>query len=518
MAMPICMYSNPSEDEEKYVVEFDLNYDGAKTIESTSVNKGCAIQMDDCRLPEREGYRFAGWYISKECKPEQQWLFGTKKTGFFPPVFVDSMAVNHSMRLYARWVSPVSIKTAEQFDKIREDLYGWYVLDADIDLNGIADWNPIGNYESDYEMADGEWWKKAFKGRLDGQGHKIIGLNLTTDNPSMKALFGAVANGEICNLIIENCRINLESSSVYAAPLIAVLKQDGGRQTIVRNIEVKNIQIKVYETVNQTIFSSVTGLIAGVWNGTIADCHVSGHLDVTVDGSGKGGELYVGGIIGEGYSDTKHCSSALDINVGVSADAALKISVGGLQAAATYVDNSISTGNVMVTTNQHIAELYVGGLIGSERYGHIRNCASQGNIIVNDAPTAIVGGILGEFNSTYGNIGLMFGIKHTSLTNSYTCGTIETSHIGTLSYGNVSGAGQPESTSGWFGPGMSYTVDNCCYLNQGKAEAKDAVLETLKGYDNLLLMKGDGMKEILDAGNGAEQWLYDADHLPKPKD
>ena len=53
MAMPICMYSNPSEDEEKYVVEFDLNYDGAKTIESTSVNKGCAIQMGDCRLPER---------------------------------------------------------------------------------------------------------------------------------------------------------------------------------------------------------------------------------------------------------------------------------------------------------------------------------------------------------------------------------------------------------------------------------------------------------------------------------
>ena len=49
-------------------------------------------------------------------------------------------------------------------------------------------------------------------------------------------------------------------------------------------------------------------------------------------------------------------------------------------------------------------------------------------------------------------------------------------------------------------------------------EAKDAVLETLKGYDNLLLMKGDGMKEILDAGNGTGQWLYDADHLPKPKD
>jgi hypothetical protein len=44
----------------------------------------------------------------------------------------------------------------------------------------------------------------------------------------------------------------------------------------------------------------------------------------------------------------------------------------------------------MVTANQYIAELYVGGLIGSERYGHIRNCASQGNIIVNNAPKVIL--------------------------------------------------------------------------------------------------------------------------------
>lgn len=518
MAMPICMYSNPIEDDGKCVVDYDLNFSGAKTIKSTSVNKGCAIQMGDCHLPEREGYRFAGWYTSKECKPEQQWLFGVKKTGFFPQVSVDSMAVNQSIRLYARWVSPVSIKTAEQFNKIREDLYGWYVLDADIDLSGIADWNPIGGYESDYEMADGEWWKKAFKGKLDGQGHKITGLNLTTGTPTMKALFGAVANGEICNLTIENCRIDLESPSVYAAPLIAVMKQDGGRQSIVQNIEVKNALIKVRETINQTIFSSVTGLIAGVWNGTIADCQVSGHLDVTIDGSGKEGELYVGGIIGEGYSDSRHCLSALNINVDVNADAALKISVGGLQASATNVDNSISTGNVKVTANQHIAELYVGGLIGSERYGHIRNCASQGNIIVNDAPKAMVGGILGEFNSTYGNIGLMFGIKHTSLTNCYSSGTVTTSNVSSLSYGNVSGAGQPESTSSWFGPGMSYTVSNCCYLNQGKAEAKDAVLETLKGYDTLLQMKGDGMRDILDTGEGKDQWKYDAECLPKPKD
>lgn len=502
----------------KYLVEFNLNYKGAANPDTLLVEKNHMMQMSDRRQPEREGYRFAGWYTSKECKPEQEWLFGAKNGGFYPPVRLDSMAVNQSMRLYARWASPVSIKTAADLDKIREDLNGWYVLDADIDLSGIADWQPIGTYESDCEMADGEWWKKAFKGRFDGQGHKISGLNLTSDNPTMKALFGAVANGEVCNLVLENCKIDIQSPSVYAAPLIAVIKQDGERKALVENVEVKNAQIKVHETVNKGIFSSVTGLIAGAWNGTISNCHISGNLEVTLDGAGNDGELYVGGILGEGYSDTKNCSSALNINVDVQTQAALKVSIGGLQASSTNIDNSISTGNINVAANQHVAEMYVGGLVGSERYGNIRNCAAQGNITVKDAPKAIVGGVLGEFNGTYGSIGMMFGIMNTSLTNCYASGKIATSNIKDLSIGNVSGVGQPATTSSWGGMGMSYTVANCCYLNQGIIEAKDGALDKLKGFDSLESMTGNSMKSVLDASVGTGQWKYEENSLPYPKE
>lgn len=507
----------PVELDGKYLVEFNLNYDGAAGPDTLLVEKNHMMQMSDRRQPEREGYRFAGWYTSKECKPEQEWLFGSKNGGFYPSVRLDSMAVNQSMRLYARWASPVSIKTAEQLDKIREDLNGWYVLDADIDLSGVADWNPIGEYESDYEMADGEWWKKAFKGRFDGQGHTIKGLNLTSGNPTMKALFGAVANGEVCNLVLEDCNIDLQAPTIYAAPLVAVIKQDGNRKASVENVEVKNTQIKVHVAVNNSTFSAVTGLIAGAWNGTISNCHVSGNLDVTLDGSGKDGELYVGGILGEGYSDTKNCSSALDLNVDVQTQAALKVSVGALQASATNVDNSMSTGNVNVTANQNIAEVYVGGLIGSERYGSIRNCAAHGNVSVKNAPKAIVGGVLGEFNSTYGSIGMMFGCMNTALTNCYASGKLTTAGISDLSVGNISGVGQPAAASSWGGMGMSYTVANCCYLNNGITEAKDAMLDKLKGFDSLQSMYGNGMKSVLDAANGAGQWEYTDNSLPRPK-
>lgn len=507
----------PVELDGKYLVEFNLNYNGAANPDTLLVEKNHMMQMSDCRQPEREGYRFAGWYTSKECKPEQEWLFGAKNGGFYPAVRLDSMAVNQSMRLYARWASPVSIKTAAELDKIREDLNGWYVLDADIDLSGIADWNPIGRYESDCEMADGEWWRTAFKGRFDGQGHKISGLNLTSDNPTMKALFGAVANGDVCNLVLENCNIDLQSPSAYAAPLIAVIKQDGGRRALVENVEIRNARIKVHETVDKGIFSAVTGLIAGAWNGTISNCHVSGNIDVTLDGSGKDGELYVGGILGEGYSDTKNCSSSIDLNVDVQTQAALKVSVGALQASATNVDNSIATGNVNVTANPNIVELYVGGLIGSERYGNIRNCAAQGNVSVKNAPKAIVGGVLGEFNSTYGSIGMMFGFMNTAVTNCYASGKLTTADISNLSVGNISGVGQPAAASSWGGMGMSYTVANCCYLNNGITEAKDAMLDKLKGFDSLQSMYGNGMKSVLDTADGAGQWKYTDNSLPCPK-
>lgn len=495
----------------KYAVVFNLNYDGVKETDTAFVTPGHMMQISERRQPKREGYLFAGWYTSKECKPEQEWLFGAKSGGYYPPVKLDSMAVKQSMRLYARWASPVSIKTAEQLSKIREDLNGWYVLDNDIDLSAIADWEPIGEYKDDYETADGEWWTKAFKGKLDGQGHTIKGLNLTTDKPSMKALFGAMANGTICNLVLENCHINLESPSTYVAPLVAVIKQDGERTALVQNCEVKDVQIKVGLKINQNIFSAVTGLIAGAWNGTIDNCHVGGNMTVNVEGSGKG-ELYIGGILGEGYSDTKYCSSTLNINTNIQTSGELKVFAGGLQASATNVDNSLSSGNIEINVGDGVTELYVGGLIGSQRYGSIKNSASQGNITVK-APKAQIGGVLGEFNKTYGSIGTAFGITQTALTNCYTSGIVTTDGIQSLTYGNISGAGQPEALQGWFGPGMSYLVANCAYLKQPISSAADADIKSLKGFDTIDGMKGDTMKNLL----GTNQWIYESGALPTPK-
>ena len=66
-------------------------------------------------------------------------------------------------------------------------------LTADIDLTGKK-WTPIG---------DGVMSKYGYQGTFDGQGHRITGLAITTDNPQGEsaALFNGIGdNGEVKNL------------------------------------------------------------------------------------------------------------------------------------------------------------------------------------------------------------------------------------------------------------------------------------------------------------------------------
>ena len=111
---------------------------------------------------------------------------------------------------------------------------------------------------------------------------------------------------------------------------------------------------------------------------------------------------------------------------------------------------------------------------------------------------------------------MLFGITNTTLTNCYSSGIITTSDIAELSVGNISGVGQPETSTGWFGPGMSYTVADCAYLNQGLENAVDSAIESLKGFETITDMNGDNMKSVLDSGPGAGQWNYEANTLPTP--
>ena len=80
-------------------------------------------------------------------------------------------------------------------------------LTADIGLTGKT-WTPIG---------DGVMSKYGYQGTFDGQGHRITGLAITTDNPQGEsaALFGGIGgNGEVKNLQLVDVDYDVRQNGV----------------------------------------------------------------------------------------------------------------------------------------------------------------------------------------------------------------------------------------------------------------------------------------------------------------
>lgn len=391
-------------------VSFDLNYTTDQVIAPVNVPAGRMLPAEAKAYPTRDGYRFGGWYTAPECKPEQEWRFGNNASFFVPAT--DSMKVEKSMTLYAKWVSPKPIRTVEELDAIREDLYGWYVLENDLDLSGIANWESIGEYEGPYEFAPAEWWRHAFKGIFDGQGHTIKGLRITAPKGDKFGLFGTMADGEICNLTLEGAQLCFTAERPYGGPLVGIIKQDKGIAAV-RNCTITGTVVKVKTTNTEGTFHSFTGLCGGIWNGTLENNTVDGTIDVEVAGNG-GGEFYVGPYAGEAYCDTRNCTANFDINVHFAQAQVneYKAYIGGLQASATNVDGCTASGSIRLSGDCGSKQVYVGSLVGSERYGTVANSTSYVTI---DAPGAQVGEIVGEFNAMYGAIGMAFGVTETKV-------------------------------------------------------------------------------------------------------
>lgn len=442
-------------------VQFNLNYTtNEKAPQAVTLAKDKEMALDQKPIPERAGYRFAGWYKDPECT--QEWLFGAKTPQFMKPP-VEWMPVTESMTLYARWAAPVHVHTAEDLDAIRKDLYGWYVLDNDIDLSSFGQWQPIGKYEPDYEYADAEWWVHAFKGRLDGNGHTIKGLRIEGEIPfGQCGLFGALSNAEVHNLVIEKPVINVKGAVLYVGTVSGMMRQDRGRHSILEGICVKDANTCV-EIDREAAFTYIcaAALIAGVWDGDIRGCKVGGKICVKSAGKGNG-MLFVGGLGGETYSLTDSCSANVDIEVEYareSAEGELTSYIGGLQAGSTYINNSVAKGSISICGDNGKGQVVVGGLAGSERYGIVSGNCSQTRIMAHGVRNLQAGGVVGEYNFQYAVFGMMQGVTETVLKSNRAEGSFHAEKVGELKEGAICGNGEIPSFE-FNGMKMTYVIEN----------------------------------------------------------
>ena len=172
-------------------------------------------------------------------------------------------------------------------------------LTADIDLTGKT-WTPIG---------DGVMSKYGYQGTFDGQGHRITGLAITTDNPSGEsaALFGGIGgNGEVKNLQLVDVDYDVRQNGVASG----IAMSNYGTITacsVTGDLSATGGYVGGIATSN---FGSIIGcwfdgnLTSGLGNGGIAALNYS-----TITACYYGQNGYPGVAINDGTDDTHRIDS-----------------------------------------------------------------------------------------------------------------------------------------------------------------------------------------------------------------
>ena len=223
----------------------------------------------------------------------------------------------------------------------------FYVLTNDIDLEGRE--FPIIS---------------EFAGVLDGNGHKIINLNITSSTSEYAAMI-ATCRGTVKNLSVYG---TVASASLYTAAIAGRLR--GGT--------IENCQN--YCTVNSSYSGAYVGGLAGFVSekGAFLDCANYGRI--------RGG--YAGGIAGfVGYDSLENVDDTTSITGCLNTASVLGYYAGGIcgYQNGTTVRECVNTGTI--TGGE-----YVGGIVG---HAYARNCEIIWNEDDDDETTVY------EQNSTF---------------------------------------------------------------------------------------------------------------------
>ena len=251
---------------------------------------------------------------------------------------------------------PWKIATAEQLDRIRDDLTGHYLLIGDIDLSGYENWMPIGTFQprsdapEDAEVPHPDY---AFTGTFDGAGHTISNLTISCEAPMGAGLFG--------------CASGTESNAASI-----------GHFTL-KDVNVSGIY-----------------LVGGAVGLQFMNCPVS---EIHLEGDNKlTGMQGIGGIVGTGFDLISDCSATADVIVSGDDGACAGLIAGGTTMSS--IKNCQVTGGSI--TAEGNATWGFGALCGAPwGAAEITDCKVSGTVItVNGENNRLVGGLVG-FGGTY---------------------------------------------------------------------------------------------------------------------
>ena len=308
----------------------------------------------------------------------------------------------------------IEISTAEGLLSIANNLYGSYVLTANIDMSGHGNWEPVGKTLA-----------SAFHGKLDGQGHTIRGLTVAVDFNSATlmapyyavGLFGVCDGAQVKNLILEDVDISVNTTSgyrydysiidsagtVFAGGIVGYAKNE----TVLFNSSVSG---KISAGASGEGYSpTVSGGLAGFLDSSVVSfCYnnasvdsYNGNVSVAENGYAGGlvGRIETEAVIDRSYNNGAVTSRVLDYGVSYA---------GGLVAEAAgsvSIENSFNSGEIKSMSGNNFSDPAYAGGIAAAFNGSVSMCYNSGLVTAQIADpwginsvSAFAGGICG--NST----------------------------------------------------------------------------------------------------------------------
>ncbi|MFV0391164.1 MAG: ZmpA/ZmpB/ZmpC family metallo-endopeptidase-related protein [Paludibacteraceae bacterium] len=195
----------------------------------------------------------------------------------------------------------IAIASVSDLQKIGNDvnypLTSSYYLTADIDLNSISDWTPIGATG----VSDNN--PQQFKGIFDGKGYAIKNLTITTSG-NFKGLFGRLYHASVKDLDLENVNIvGLAPTGGIAGAMIG--------ESIIERVSV---------TGNITGGSEIGGIVGRIARdptypdyNLIHDCYVNANITATKRTTDMNAPSVAGGIAAFSHSTSGGASGKIDI-------------------------------------------------------------------------------------------------------------------------------------------------------------------------------------------------------------
>lgn len=256
---------------------------------------------------------------------------------------------------------------------------GEVALNRDIDMSGVSSWVPIGlpgtALTLKYDAAP-DPGATAFKGKFNGNGHKISRLSMSADisKTQFAGLFAALSGAIVKNLVLDDAVLTVSGETIVTGHAVAGLVV-----AYSLNSSIENVRVTGRVTGSACSMNSQNVSVGGICGyaglgGKITGCTMDGTIDLSVETKySNGNTVNIAGVLG----------ACIDYGT-----------------ARISIQNC--TNNATVDVRGHRA----GGVVAAVYRANIESCTNNGTIHCNYAPGAIsirkttvtgvrIGGVMG---------------------------------------------------------------------------------------------------------------------------